>query len=111
MAYRLHYEIGLLPKTRAARQRSRIVADSGLVALVSTAAVIRIDAGLVLLIRGRRKAIIDWCVLDLVRRGIAGSAAGFTALIVCDFRRSRSAISAQFVHRRALTDEPCQFGK
>jgi hypothetical protein len=71
-------------------------------------AVIWIDVPYVLVILGRRIAIIGWC--DLVRSGISG-VAGFTAPIVRTLRRSRSAISAQFVHRHALTDEPCQLGK
>jgi len=71
-------------------------------------AVIWIDVLYVLVILGRRIAIIGWC--DLVRSGIS-AVAGFTAPIVRTLRRSRSAISAQFVHRHALTDEPCQLGK
>ena len=109
IACRLHDEIWLLPKTRAARWRCRMFARSPLVTVVSVRAVIRIDVPYILLILGRRIAIIVWCSQNLVRRGIAGGLTDPTAPIVRSVRCRRSTIS--FVHRHALTDEPCQFGK
>src|SRR6516164_4352554 len=111
IARRLHPEIGLLPKPRDARRRCRIFARCRFVAFVSAPAVIRIAVLYVLLILGRGIAVIGWSPQDLVRRGRGGGVASFTAPIVRALRRSRSAISAQFVHRHALTDEPCQLGK
>jgi hypothetical protein len=61
IACRPHDEIGLPPKTRA---RCRMFAYSPLVTVVSVPAVIGIDVPyilLLLLIPGRRIAIIDWC--------------------------------------------------
>ena len=111
IARRLHGEIGLLPKTGDARRRCGIDASHWLVALVPALAVVRTDVSFVLFNLGRRISVLGWCWQNLVGRGIAGGVVGFAAPIVRTLRRSRSAILAQFVHRHALTNEPCQFGK
>src|ERR1051326_6205403 len=109
---RLHCEVGLLAKTRRARRRWRIAPRRLLVAFVPACAVIRIEVLFVLRIIGCRISVIAWLSRWFsklfVRHAMVGGTVGVAAPIIGALWLRRPAIAAGPVHRRALTDEPCQ---